>query len=121
MDTPAAANLCAVPNGASSIRDDCSPAWERALAELAADLRRRAVSANTVVAYMNDCRQLASWATARGLEPRAVDLRTLRRYVAALSEQGQAPSTVARKLAAVRALFRVQMQLGGSPRTRPIW
>ncbi len=39
-------------------------------------------------------------------------MRTLRRYVAGLSEQGQAPSTVARKLAAVRALFRVQMQLG---------
>ena len=61
---------------------------------------------------MNDCRQLPSWATARGLDPESMDLRTLRRYVAGLSEQGQAASTVARKLAAVRALFRVQMQLG---------
>jgi site-specific recombinase XerD len=70
------------------------------------------VSGNTVVAYMNDSRQLASWASASGVEPRAVDLKTLRRYVAALSARGQAPSTVARKLAAVRALFRVQTQLG---------
>jgi site-specific recombinase XerD len=82
------------------------------LDELAADLRRRAVSANTVTAYMNDSRQLAGWGTAGGLEPAAVDLKALRRYVAALSARGQAPSTVARKLAAVRALFRVQTQLG---------
>jgi site-specific recombinase XerD len=105
------ANLSAVPNPSRS-RDACSPAWEQTLDELGADLRRRAVSANTVVAYMNDSRQLASWASANGVEPPAVDLRTLRRYVAALSARGQAPSTVARKLAAVRALFRVQTQLG---------
>ncbi|HWE59894.1 MAG TPA: tyrosine-type recombinase/integrase, partial [Solirubrobacteraceae bacterium] len=99
-------------SGPSSPRDECSPAWGRALEELAADLRRRAVSRNTVAAYMNDSRQLADWATAAGLEPRAVDLKALRRYVAALSARGKAPSTVARKLAAVRALFRVQTELG---------
>jgi site-specific recombinase XerD len=107
----AAANLRAVP-GTSSTRDDCSPAWEESLTALAADLRRRAVSANTVAAYISDCRQLATWGSARGIDPDAVDLRALRRYVAGLSEQGQAASTVARKLAAVRALFRVEMQEG---------
>lgn len=61
---------------------------------------------------MNDSRQLAGWASASGVEPQAVDLKALRRYVATLSARGQAPSTVARKLAAVRALFRVQTQLG---------
>ena len=75
-------------------------------------MRRRAVSANTVSAYMNDCAQLARWAGTHGLEPESIDLRSLRRYVAGLSEQGQAPSTVARKLAAVRALFRVEMEQG---------
>jgi site-specific recombinase XerD len=108
---PAAANLRAVP-GTSNTSDDCSPAWELSLTALGADLRRRAVSVHTVAAYMNDCRQLAVWATARGLDPAAIDMRTLRRFVAGLSEQGQAASTVARKLAAVRALFRVQMQEG---------
>ena len=105
------ANLSAV-NTPSSSKNGCSPAWGRALEDLAADLRRRAVSSNTVVAYMNDSRQLATWASAAGLEPQTVDLKSLRRYVATLSAQGQAPSTVARKLAAVRALFRVQTQLG---------
>jgi integrase/recombinase XerC/integrase/recombinase XerD len=61
---------------------------------------------------MNDSRQLAGWAGAAGIEPLGVDLKTLRRYVATLSARGQAPTTVARKLAAVRALFRVQTQLG---------
>lgn len=96
----------------STSEDACTPAWGQALTELAADLRRRAVSGNTVTAYMNDSRQLAGWATAAGVEPQAVDLKALRRYVATLSARGQAPSTVARKLAAVRALFRVQTQLG---------
>ncbi len=70
------------------------------------------MSANTVAAYMNDSRQLADWATAAALEPQTVDLKGVRRYVATLSARGQAPSTVARKLAAIRALFRVQTQLG---------
>ena len=39
-------------------------------------------------------------------------MRTLRRYAAGLSERGIAPATIARRLAALRGLFRVQMQLG---------
>ena len=105
------ANLCAVSSPLTS-EDVCTPAWGQVLRELAADLRRRAVSGNTVTAYMNDSRQLARWATSAGVEPQSVDLKVLRRYVATLSARGQAPSTVARKLAAVRALFRVQTQLG---------
>jgi integrase/recombinase XerC/integrase/recombinase XerD len=36
----------------------------------------------------------------------------VRRYAASLSESGQAPSTIARKLAALRSLFTVQVQRG---------
>jgi len=89
-----------------------SPAWVRALDGLQADLRRRAVSMNTMQAYGSDTHQLAAWALGAGMEPLAVDMRALRRYVANLSSQGQAPTTVARKLAAARALFRVQMEQG---------
>ncbi len=39
-------------------------------------------------------------------------MRALRRYVASLSEAGQAPSTIGRKLAALRGLFRTQIELG---------
>jgi site-specific recombinase XerD len=89
-----------------------SAAWRRALASLNDDLLRRAAAGKTAHAYAIDCGQLARWATGRGLEPAAVDMRMLRRYLASLSEQGQAPTTIARKLAAVRALFRVQVELG---------
>jgi len=90
------------------------PGWELALADFAADMRRRSVSPHTIRAYMNDANQLARWAGSRGLGPGDVDVRVLRRYVAGLSEQGHAPTTIARKLATIRALFRVQTQLGES-------
>jgi integrase/recombinase XerC/integrase/recombinase XerD len=100
-------SVTAAPHPSSHL----SPSWQDALAALDDDLRRRAAAAKTVRAYAIDCRQLAAWATAARIEPDAVDLRTLRRYVAGLSRAGQSPSTIARKLAAARALFRVQVAL----------
>jgi len=91
---------------------DISAPWTAALEAFDADLRRRAVADKTRRAYAIDSSQFAAWATARELTPAAVELRTLRRYAAGLSEQGAAPTTVARKLAALRGLFRVQMELG---------
>jgi integrase/recombinase XerC/integrase/recombinase XerD len=87
-------------------------AWGAALAAFDQDLTRRAVAEKTRDAYASDCRQFAEWAGARDVEPRQVDVRTLRRYAAGLSERGIAPATIARRLAALRGLFRVQMQLG---------
>jgi site-specific recombinase XerD len=88
------------------------PAWEQVLEELQADLRRRAVAPRTQRAYASDTGLFAQWATARGLAPTSIDVRALRRHAAGLTEQGQAPRTVARKLAALRALFRTQVSLG---------
>jgi integrase/recombinase XerC/integrase/recombinase XerD len=93
-------------------QDALSPAWERTLADFAEDLRRRAVAEKTQRAYAIDTDQFARWAQDAGIAPAAVDVRTLRRYVASLSERGQAPSTVARKLAALRGMFRAQIQTG---------
>jgi site-specific recombinase XerD len=86
--------------------------WQTALDAFDADLRRRAVAAKTRRAYAIDTRQFASWAGEHGLAPGAVDIRSLRRYVASLTEAGQAPTTVARKLAALRGLFRHQVSVG---------
>jgi site-specific recombinase XerD len=91
---------------------DISPAWEAALAAFDADLRRRAVAAKTRRAYGIDALQFAEWATAHELAPGTVEIRALRRYAAGLSARGNAPTTVARKLAALRALFRVQTETG---------
>jgi site-specific recombinase XerD len=91
---------------------EISEPWSAALGAFDEDLRRRAVAEKTRNAYAIDTVQFAGWASARHLEPATVDLRSLRRYAAGLSERGHAPSTVARKLAALRGLFRTQVELG---------
>lgn len=92
--------------------------WSPALEALEDDLRRRALSPKTRRAYAIDTGQFARWAAANGLRPSSVNERAVRRYAASLSEQGKAPSSVARKLAAVRSLFRVQVE-GGSREDNP--
>ena len=89
-----------------------SQAWTAALEAFDADLMRRAVAARTRHAYAIDAGQLAGWASACGIDPARITVRELRRYLAGLSDQRAAPATVARKLAAVRALLRVQVELG---------
>ncbi|MGI8715662.1 MAG: tyrosine recombinase XerC [Solirubrobacteraceae bacterium] len=92
--------------------DGVAPAWRAALDAFADDLRRRAVAAKTETAYAIDNLQFARWATSHELAPSSVDIRALRRYVAGLSADGQAPSTVARKLASLRGLLDVQVTVG---------
>jgi integrase/recombinase XerC/integrase/recombinase XerD len=99
----------------SSPTAELSGGWQQAVSALEEDLRRRAVAANTAQAYRIDVVQLARWGTTARLEPQQMQVKSLRRYLAALSEQGQAATTVARKLAAIRALFRVQVELGLRP------
>jgi site-specific recombinase XerD len=99
-------------SAANSVQRMCSPGWTAALEAFDHDLGRRAVAAKTRKAYGVDAARFAEWASARELEPSAIGVRELRRYLAELSESGRAPSTVARKLAALRAMLRVQIELG---------
>ncbi len=92
--------------------ESITPPWRAALEAFDADLRRRAVAEKTRHAYAIDCQQFAVWASAHGLEPSTIDVRPLRRYAASLSERGLVPSTVARKLAALRGLLRAQASIG---------
>jgi integrase/recombinase XerC/integrase/recombinase XerD len=89
-----------------------SPVWTAALEAFDRDLVRRAVADKTRRAYAIDAGQLAAWASERRIEPATITLRELRRYLVSLSERRAAPATVARKLAAIRALLRVQLELG---------
>jgi site-specific recombinase XerD len=89
-----------------------SPAWAYAIALLAEDLVRRDAAPRTRRAYAVDLRQFACWADAQGLAPSEVAPKAVRRYIASLTERGIAPSTSARKLAALRALFASQRQHG---------
>jgi integrase/recombinase XerC/integrase/recombinase XerD len=88
------------------------PGWQAAIEAFEQDLGRRAVAEKTRAAYAIDVNQFAQWASGHGHDPATIDVRALRRYAAGLSERGAAPATVARKLAALRGLFRVQLESG---------
>jgi site-specific recombinase XerD len=69
-------------------------------------------------AYGVDLGQLAEWAAGYDLEPQDVTHREVRRFAGVLSERGAAKTTVARKLAAIRAFYRQLVereQLGANP------
>ncbi len=87
-------------------------AWASAISLLGEDMRRRDSAERTRHAYTTDLRQFGHWAHEQGLEPREVGPKTVRRYIARLSEHGAAPSTSARKLAALRALYSSQREHG---------
>lgn len=89
-----------------------NPSWARALGAFDTALRTRGLGEQTRRAYGIDLGQLAEWASAQEIEPRAVDARVLRRFAGVLSERGNSRSTVARKLAAFRAFYRVLVERG---------
>jgi integrase/recombinase XerC/integrase/recombinase XerD len=89
-----------------------NPNWTRALRAFDTTLRTRGMGEQTRRAYGSDLGQLAEWAGALGLGPLELDPRTLRRFAGVLSERGASRSTVARKLAAIRAFYRVLVERG---------
>ncbi len=96
--------------------EDTSPelteGWRTALQLVADDLGRRGSAERTLRAYRSDLNQFAQWAILAGLEPADVDVRQLRRYAAFCGTSELAPSTVARKLASLRACFRTLREHG---------
>jgi integrase/recombinase XerC/integrase/recombinase XerD len=96
----------------SEVESKLGEAWQQALALLERDLLRTGAAARTRTAYGVDTLQFARFAEDRGLAPADVSVRDIRRYIAALSEAELAPTTTARKLAAIRALFRCLREHG---------
>jgi len=99
-------------NNATEREDTLSVAWRSALALHDQDLQRRGAARRTREAYAFDTTHFAAWASGAGFEPEAVDLRVLRRYAALLGERRLEATSVARKLAALRSLFRTLREHG---------
>jgi site-specific recombinase XerD len=99
-------------NSATEREDTLSPAWRSALTLHEQDLQRRGAARRTREAYAFDTTHFAAWASAAGFAPEAVDLRVLRRYAALLGERRLEAASVARKLAALRSLFRTLREHG---------
>jgi len=100
------------PTPSEHRRPEPSPAWREALAMFDADLRRRGAAEKTRRAYGVDIGQFALWSTAQGLEPADMTPRALRRYAAVLSDSRAVATTVARKLASLRAFYRALREHG---------
>jgi integrase/recombinase XerC/integrase/recombinase XerD len=100
---------------ATAPRPQLSDPWIQALRLFDTDLVRRGAAARTRRAYGFDCAQFALWCTQAGHDPTDVTTRVLRRYAAALGERDVVPATVARKLAALRSLYRTLREHGHMP------
>lgn len=99
-------------NSATEPEDTLSPAWRSALTLHDQDLQRRGAARRTREAYAFDTTHFAAWASGAGFPPEDVDLRVLRRYAALLGERRLEATSVARKLAALRSLFRTLREHG---------
>ena len=100
------------PTEAEDRPPEPTPAWRAAITLFEADLRRRGAAEKTRRAYAIDIGQFALWCGAQGIDPVEVTPRTLRRYAATLSDRRAVAATVARKLAALRALYRALREHG---------
>jgi len=85
-------------------------AWSEELATYDRDLCGRGAAERTRHAYAVDLAQFVEWVGER--PPGEIRHRDVRRYAAALSADGAAPATVARKLAAIRGLFDFLVRTG---------
>lgn len=76
----------------------------------------RNASSHTIEAYSRDLDQFASFCESRGMDPMSdassLDRLTIRLWLGALSEDGMAKSTVARKAASLRSFFRYAARRG---------
>jgi site-specific recombinase XerD len=86
--------------------------WGAHLGAFDTHLKVRGMAEKTRTAYGTDVEQLAEWATAQGFTPFALDARMLRRYAGVMSERGLSKSSVARKIASIRAFYRHLVQRG---------
>lgn len=86
--------------------------WRAQLGAFDSYLKVRGMAEKTRTAYGTDMEQLAEWAAAQGLDPFGLDQRMLRRYAGVISERGLSKSSVARKIASIRAFYRHLVQRG---------
>src|SRR3954465_2373232 len=86
--------------------------WGAHLGAFDTYLKTRGMAEKTRKAYGTDAGQLAEWASAQELSPFDLTPRLLRRYAGVISERGLSKSSVARKIASIRAFYRHLVQRG---------
>jgi integrase/recombinase XerD len=78
----------------------------------------KGLSANTLQSYARDLTRLQVWAQKNGKQVEKLERRDLREWIAGMSREGLAPSSVARSVSAARGFFRFLM-LDGHVKRHP--
>jgi integrase/recombinase XerD len=78
----------------------------------------RGLAPNTLESYKRDLRRLERWADSKRVDVAGLTRKDLRGWIADMSREGLAPSTVSRAVSASRGLFRFLM-LDGHTTTHP--
>lgn len=95
--------------------ESLSAPWEAALMAYRRELETRQAAEGTLRSYGTDLRELATWASAKDLQPGKLRYRDLRGYAANLSGRGLQRATISRKLAAVRSFHESLVRRGEAP------
>ncbi|HEY8204008.1 MAG TPA: site-specific tyrosine recombinase XerD, partial [Pyrinomonadaceae bacterium] len=69
----------------------------------------KGLSANTLQNYARDIRRLQAWAADKGRRIERLERKDLREWIASMSREGLAPSSIARAVSAARGFFRFLM------------
>src|SRR5260370_41888828 len=69
----------------------------------------KGLSANTLQSYARDLAKLQSWAQKKGKQIERLERKDLRDWIARMSRDGLAPSSVSRAVSAARGFFRFLM------------
>ncbi|MFS8084915.1 MAG: site-specific tyrosine recombinase XerD [Acidobacteriota bacterium] len=69
----------------------------------------KGLSANTLQSYARDITRLQAWAQKNGKQVEKLERKDLREWIARMSREGLAPSSVARAVSAARGFFRFLM------------
>src|SRR6202158_1468474 len=79
----------------------------------------KGLSANTLQSYARDIAKLQGWAQKNGKQIESVERKDLREWIARMSRDGLAPSSVSRAVSAARGFFRFLM-LDGHIKRHPV-
>jgi integrase/recombinase XerD len=82
---------------------------------LEAQAAERDAARNTLLAYGRDLRDFAGWLSRRGMAVETVGRAEIEAYLVACDADGLAPATRARRLSAIRQLFRFAYDEGWRP------
>src|SRR5436309_16080763 len=103
------------------VKPSPAPAVFTEALELANDFAKAAKSAATQRAYSSDMAIFVEWCRSRGLTPMPASAEVVGAFLADQAARGKRPSTLGRRLAAIRYFHRAANEASPTRSSRPSW